>query len=157
LVEALRCVDGWRRGRASRKEAIPDHVWSAAEAAARVDGVWATSRALGLEFNRLKERVVGTRRGPVITRAIAARGIPRARATGAVRRRAAVGKRLVPAKPKFVEVVLEPAREAGAAGAAGKTVIELMGRRGERMRIEVAGPATVDVVGLSQTFWSLQP
>ena len=68
-----------------------------------------------------------------------------------------MGGRLVPARPKFVEVVLEPAREVGAVGAAGKAVIELMGRHGERMRIEVAGPTAVDVVGLSQTFWSRQP
>ena len=38
----------------------------------------------------------------------------------------------------------------------GKTAIELVGRGGERMRIDVTGASTVDVVGLSQTFWSRQ-
>lgn len=156
LVEALRCVDRWRRERASKKEAIPDHVWSAAAAAARVDGVWVTSRALRLEFNRLKKRVVGTT-SEAITEASAASAESTGRSGGRVRRRVAVGRQLVPRAPKFVEVVLDPAREADVAGAAGKTVIELMGRQGERMRIEVAGPTAVDVLGLSQTFWSRQP
>ncbi len=56
-----------------------------------------------------------------------------------------------------LEVVLDPAREAHPAGAVGKAVIELMGRQGERMRIEIAGSTAVDVLGLSQTFWRRQP
>ena len=61
LTEARRRIERWRRERTSRKEAIPEHVWSAAVAAARADGIWSTSRALRLEFNRLKAQVVGTR------------------------------------------------------------------------------------------------
>lgn len=142
LIEARRCVDRWRRERTSRKETIPDHVWGAAAEAARVDGVWATSRALRLEFNRLKERVLATTSGKAI-------------AGG--RRAGAVERRLAPkaaAAATFVEVALEPRPETGAAG---KAVIELTGRHGDRLRIEVAGPTVVDVVGLSQTFWSQRP
>jgi hypothetical protein len=157
LGEALRCIDRWRRERASKKEAIPDDVWNAAAEAARVDGVWVTSRALRLEFNRLKARVAGATSGRAVTKAIAASAESTAHAAGSVCCRAVVGKGLAPRKPKFVEVVLDAAREAGAVGTAGTAVIELMGRHGERMRIEVAGTSTVDVLGLSHTFWSRQP
>lgn len=37
-----------------------------------------------------------------------------------------------------------------------RTVVELLGRGGERMRIEVTGTSTLDVVGLSDAFWSRQ-
>lgn len=35
-----------------------------------------------------------------------------------------------------------------------RTVVELVGRDGEQMRIEVTGPNPVDVAGLFRTFWS---
>src|SRR3990172_1058721 len=72
LGEALRRIDRWRRERDSKKEAIPDDVWNAAAEAPRVDGVWVTSRALRLEFNRLKARVAGAASGRAVTQAIAA-------------------------------------------------------------------------------------
>ncbi len=157
LDEALRCIDRWRRERASKKEAIPEHVWKAAAEAARVDGVWVTSRALRLEFSRLKARVVDATRGGEVRQAIAASAESRAHAAGSLRRRAVVGKRPASRELKFVEVLLDAARGGGAVGAAGTAVVELMGRQGERMRIEVAGSTTVDVLGLSQTFWRCQP
>ena len=86
LGEALRCIDRWRRERASKKEAIPDDVWNAAADAARVDGVWVTSRALRLEFNRLKARVAGATSGRAVTQAIAASAESTAHAAGSVRR-----------------------------------------------------------------------
>jgi len=154
LGEALGCIDRWRRERASKKETIPDDVWKAAVEAARVDGVWVTSQALRLEFNQLKARMAGATSGRAVTQAIAACAESTAPAAGSVRHGAVVGKGLAPRKPKFVEVMLG---DAGAVGAPGTAVIELMGRHGERMRIEVAGSSTVDVLGLSQAFWSSQP
>ena len=47
------------------------------------------------------------------------------------------------------------ALEMGQLGGAGRTVIDLVGRQGERMRVEVAGG--VDLSGLVQAFWSRQP
>jgi hypothetical protein len=44
------------------------------------------------------------------------------------------------------------ALEMGQLCGGGKTVVELVGRGGEQMRIEVTGP--VDLLGLSQAFWS---
>jgi len=35
-----------------------------------------------------------------------------------------------------------------------KTVVELVGTSGARMRIDVTGASRVDVVGLAQAFWS---
>lgn len=48
----------------------------------------------------------------------------------------------------FVEVAM------GALGSGGKTVVELMGQRGGRMRIEVSGPSSVDIAAVVQAFWS---
>jgi hypothetical protein len=36
----------------------------------------------------------------------------------------------------------------------GQAVVELVGRGGEQMRIHITGPSPVDLVGLSQAFWS---
>jgi hypothetical protein len=51
----------------------------------------------------------------------------------------------------FVEVQM-PALDARG----DSTVVELVGRRGDRMRI-VAGAGAVDVVGLAQAFWGREP
>jgi hypothetical protein len=48
----------------------------------------------------------------------------------------------------FVELAM------GQLGCGGKTVVELVGQRGGRMRIDVTGTSTVDIVGLAQAFWS---
>ena len=48
----------------------------------------------------------------------------------------------------FVEVAMGPL------GSGGKTVVELMGQRGGRMRIEVSGPSRVDIAAVVQAFWS---
>lgn len=48
----------------------------------------------------------------------------------------------------FVELAMGPL------GSGGKTIIELEGPGGGRMRIDVTGTSTVDIVGLAQAFWS---
>jgi len=52
-----------------------------------------------------------------------------------------------PEGPRFIEI--EPVQ----LGCGGKTVLELVGPRGARMRIDVTGATTVDIVGLAQAFW----
>jgi hypothetical protein len=37
-----------------------------------------------------------------------------------------------------------------------RTVVEFVGTRGGRMRIDVTGMSRVDVVGLAQAFWSCE-
>lgn len=58
---------------------------------------------------------------------------------------------LVGTSPEFIEVAMPPvpSREA-----VGKTVVELEGRGGGRLRMEVTGTSAVDVVGLAHAFWS---
>ena len=51
----------------------------------------------------------------------------------------------MPARPS-----LAPRQEA----VSDKTVVELVGTGGARMRIDVTGASRVDVVGLAQAFWS---
>ena len=52
-------------------------------------------------------------------------------------------------EPVFVELGVAPL------DGRGRTVVELVSRAGDRMRIDVTGG--VDVVGLSLSFWSRQP
>jgi hypothetical protein len=51
----------------------------------------------------------------------------------------------------FIELAM------GQLGCGGKTVVELEGPRGGRMRIDVTGTSRVDIVGLAQAFWSREP
>lgn len=58
LVEVKRQVEHWRRTRQSRT-AMPLELWRAAAAVARVVGLYATARALRLDYSRLKRRLGG--------------------------------------------------------------------------------------------------
>ena len=51
------------------------------------------------------------------------------------------------AEGAFVELSMNPI------GAAG-TVVELIGRDGQQMRIHLTGPATGDLIRLAEAFWS---
>jgi hypothetical protein len=56
LGEVRRRIESWRRTRRCRT-AMPEELWLAAAAVARVAGVNATSRALRVDYYRLKGRV----------------------------------------------------------------------------------------------------
>ncbi len=62
----------------------------------------------------------------------------------------AEGKERGNGQSTFVEL------EMGQLCGGGRTVIELVGRHGDRMRVDVTGASAVDVVGLTQSFWSRQ-
>jgi hypothetical protein len=117
-------VERWRERREGTRARIPEELWNAAVGVARVEGVYATCRALRFNYYSLKDRVnlaeskEGAERGEKIEGAA------------------------------FVEL--------GAAelGGGGKTVVELVGRNGGRMRIDMSGAIRVDMVGLVQAFWS---
>ena len=110
---------------------VPEDLWDAAVEVARVAGVHATSKALRFNYYSLKDRLD--------------------RADGA-----AVTQRKSDGDATFVEVQMlslpSPARREPAAD--DKTVIELVGSGGARMRIDVTGTSRVDVVGLAQAFWN---
>ena len=123
LVTVRQRLERWRRKDGGRGSRIPEELWSEAARAARAHGVYATARALRLNYDRLKARAAAAEGGE-----------------GRARRSAASG---------FVEVRMEPVGGAGA-------VIELVGRRGDHMRIQLSGARTTDLVGLAQAFWSRQ-
>ena len=116
LKEVQRRVERWRERGGGKGTQMPEDLWQAAAEVARVEGLYSTSRALRVEYSRLKQRVTST---------------------------AAIST-----TSSFVEL--------GMSQLCGvcKTVIEVCGREGDRMRIEVTGTPTVDIVGLTQTLLS---
>lgn len=115
-------VEQWRECRTKRTR-IPEDLWTAAVMVARVEGVYATSRATRFNYYSLKDRLALAETEP----------------------RHGCGETIEPAT--FVELV------GGQLVGGGKTVVEIVGRRGGRMRIDVSGASPVDVVGLAQAFW----
>ena len=125
LAEVQRHVERWRKRGGGRGSRMPAELWREATEVARIEGVYAVSRALRIDYNRLKSRVSSEK------------GSPTTGATGG-------------ADGSFVE--LESSQICGGC----KTVLELVGRAGDRMRLEVAGKPEVDVIGLTQVFLSQQ-
>ncbi len=109
---------------------VPEELWDAAVEVARVEGVHATAKALRFNDRNLRARLD--------------RATPKPEGSGAKK------AEITP----FVEVEMP---SLGSPDRDGKTIVELVGRRGERMRIDVTGTSTVDVVGLAQAFWSCAP
>jgi hypothetical protein len=83
LEEVEKRFQQWRDGHEGR-ERIPDELWSAAGAAARVHGVYSTARRLHLEYRKLKSFTVSP-------------ALPRPKASPAVK---TIGK----TAPQFVEL-----------------------------------------------------
>jgi hypothetical protein len=116
---------------------VPEDLWNAAVGVARVAGVHATSKALRFNYYSLKDRLV--------------------RADSA-----ALTQRKADREATFIEVQM-PARPSlpslapRESAVSDKTVVELVGTGGARMRIDVTGTSRVDVVGLVQAFWSRAP
>jgi hypothetical protein len=129
-------VENWRKQQGKRT-VIPEALWEEAARVAKLHGVWATARATRFNSQRLRQRVERLRECPSgQCQELAVLGASMAR----VGSEAAVGP-----GPAFVE--LSPS----ALGGSGRTVIDVVGRHGERMHLEVSGG--VDVVGLVRTFW----
>jgi hypothetical protein len=124
LAGLMEGVERWRREREHVRAPAPEELWEAAVEVARREGVYATAKAIRFDSSRLKARM---------SKALGA-------TSGASRTDAT----------QFVAIeVASP----GAPTSARETVVELVGRLGDRMRI-VAAPGAVDVVGLAQAFWS---
>ncbi len=153
-------VTEWRKEHGGRGSRIPDQLWKDAVRVAQVVGTWATAKALHFNYDALRARVKQAgAEGPAKRGGVAgekraavamARGADPAPACALATR---VKRTEVPpnghAGPSFI------ALEMGQLGGAGRTVIDLAGHHGDRMRIDVAGG--VDLVSLVQTFWSRQP
>jgi hypothetical protein len=122
-----RRLNRWQSAHTGRLP-IPERLWVAAAELAREHGIYPTAKALHLEYGKLKRR---------------------AEAGGVVKRRRVKAPAVVPggarptAPPTFVELMAP--RFPGAA-------VEPEGSRG-RMRIELKGVATAELVALSRALW----
>jgi hypothetical protein len=130
LRKVYRRLQRWRSSHTGRLP-IPEPLWAAAAELAREHGIYPTAKALHLEYGKLKQR---------------------AEAAGVAKRRvvkvpAAVPRRARPTTPpRFVELI------APRPGSFPAGVVELEGPRG-RMRIELKGVATAELVTLSRALW----
>ena len=165
LNDLCRRVAEWREKDGGRGSRIPDQMWRDAVRVARVEGVWATAKALRFNYEALRNRLrqsgdkgtaVDWRRkgGGAAGEKLGVVGMAKSgeRSPAGVSETRA-RRNEVPTKgsagPSFI------ALEMGQLGGASRTVIELLGRHGDRMRVDVAGG--VDLVAVVQTFWSRQP
>jgi len=130
-------VQRWRKHRESKISRIPREIWDEAVGVVAIEGVHATAKALRFEYYALKKRVeqaqaehkpVGSRLATVTDTAVDE-----------------------PPKTTFVQVQMP---HSDTEQCNGRMVIELTGRGGDRMRIDAADAASVDVVGMVQAFWS---
>jgi hypothetical protein len=60
LKEVQRRVERWRERGGGKGTRMPEELWQAAAEVARVEGLYSTSRALRVEYRRLKQRVTST-------------------------------------------------------------------------------------------------
>jgi hypothetical protein len=152
LVELCECVEAWRsREGGGPGRRVPEELWEQAVRVARVDGLTATARATHLNYERLKQRskaqskAAGVEVGAVAVRAATRVGSkPNANVHGRVPKRETGCEE----GARFVALQVAP-RPAGK-----QTTIELTGRHGERMRVEVQGE--IDVSSLVHAFRSMQ-
>jgi len=132
MRKVYRRLRRWRSSHA-RRVPLPDALWAAAGELAREHGINPTAKALHLEYGKLKERaeaagsVVKKRNVKVQTR---------------VRRQVPP----VTSPPTFVELM------APRSGSLPSAVVELEGPRG-RMKIELKGMTTAELVALSRALW----
>ncbi len=134
LAELRAGVEQWReREGGGRGRRIPEALWQEALRVAHTDGVYATARATGLNYQRLKER---SGQGGQDKQ-------PKAQGVGPNREEQV---REEAGDAKFMALPLLPGRIGSG------TTIELSGSNGVRMRIEVA--EGLDIGELVHKVWS---
>ena len=146
LRRLYRRFEQWRSAHTGVRLPIPERLWRAATKQARKHGVSPTAKVLRLEYGKLKQRVEAAAlalKGRVAKAPTALRQTQSGR-----RRRTTVPRRtrLQPRPPAFVELL------APRPGSLPSAVVELEGPRG-RMKIELKGAATAELVALSQALW----
>ena len=114
----------WRDGHEGRVR-IPDELWSAAAAAARVHGLHSTARRLHLEYRKLKAFTVPP-------------ALPRRKASPAV-------KTVAKTAPQFVEL-------RSAAIGEPRCTVELHNTAGATLRIELQGADLSALSGITHAF-----
>lgn len=133
MKEVSRRFKKWRKSKQKRNTPIPEELWEAAVELAEQEGVYAVTRELRLDYNRLKKSVkpLVERKGQKV----------QARGGGTV---------------SFVEVKVPEVARAGQCPKS-ETVIELCGADGAHLRIHHRGDEPVDVVGLVTSLWRRSP
>ncbi len=130
MLRLYRRFERWRNAHTGRLP-IPERLWTAAAELAREHGVFPTAKALHLEYGKLKERAEAPGQEKKVVRKVRS-AIPRqAESTAA---------------PTFMELITPRS------GSAASAVVELEGPRG-RMKIELKGVATAELVALSRALW----
>ena len=120
----------WRSAHTGRLP-IPERLWRAAAELAREHGVFPTAKALHLEYGKLKERAEALGQAKKVVRKM----------------RSAIPRHAVStAAPTFMELITPRS------GSLPSAVVELEGPRG-RMKIELKGVATAELVVLSRALW----
>jgi len=135
----------WRSAHTGRLP-IPERLWAAATELARQHGVFATAKALHLEYGKLKQLTEAT--FPALKGWVGKASTAVRQAQGGMRRRTKVPRRTRsrPRPPAFVELL------APRPGSSPECRVELEGPRG-RMRVEFKGIATAELVALSRALW----
>ncbi len=130
MRKVYRRLKRWRSAHTGRLP-IPEPLWEAAAQLAREHGIFPTAKALHLEYGKLKKRAEAVRAAkPGGVKAL----------SEAVRRAPSI------APPRLVELM------APRLGTVPGAVVELKGPRG-RMKIELKGVATAELVALSRALW----
>ena len=120
----------WRSSHA-RRVPLPDSLWAAAGELARQHGINRTAKALHLEYGKLKERAEAPGQEKKVVRKVRSAIARHAESTAA---------------PTFMELITPRS------GSAASAVVELEGPRG-RMKIELKGVASAELVALSRALW----
>ncbi len=120
----------WRSAHTGRLP-IPERLWTAAAELAREHGAFPTAKALRLEYGKLKDRAEALGQEK----------------KGVRKLRSAIPRHAVStAAPTFMELITPRS------GSAASAVVELEGPRG-RMKIELKGITTAELVALSRALW----
>ena len=130
MQKLYRRFERWRKAHTGRLP-IPKRLWAAAAELAREHGVFPTAKALHLEYGKLKERAEAPGREKKVVR----------KARSGILRQA-----LPTAAPTFMELITPRS------GSLPSAVVELEGPRG-RMKIELKGITTAELVALSRALW----
>jgi len=136
MRKVYRRFERWRGARTGRLP-IPKPLWAAAVELARQQGVFHTAKGLRLEYGKLKQLVEAA--SPVAKGRMAKAASPKARATAPRRARSTAPR-------AFVELITPRS------GGSPECRLEMEGPRG-RMRIELKGMATAELVALSRGLW----
>ena len=130
MRKVYRRLNRWRSSHA-RRMPIPEPLWAAAAELAREHGVFPTAKALHLEYGKLKER---------------AEAPGQEKKAGRKARSVMLRQSPPTAAPTFMELITPRS------GSLASAVVELEGPRG-RMKIELKGVATAELVTLSRALW----